>query len=234
MPRGTIGQAVDSAPTARQDLAGAQQRPGTVRQAAHDLRQPVAAVLALASAALSDESATELVQQRLEQIVTEAHWLSKIINDMLAEPGIPPSAEAVDIGALVRDTVKSEQLISAAQISLQQPDQGPRYLMVVGTRLRRALANVLANATRAAGPDGHVEVTEHAQGNTELVEIVDDGPGFGSMTVGNRTGIGLQITGQMLAECGGRMEVERLSSGQTLVRLSLPVMADGPMAGDGR
>ena len=234
MTRGATRQAVGSAPAVRPNLAGAEQRPGTVRQAAHDLRQPVAAVLALASAALSDESATELVQQRLKQIVTEAHWLSKIINDMLAEPGIPPSAEAVDIGALVRDTVKSEQLISAAQISLQQPDQRPRYLMAVGTRLRRALANVLANATRAAGPDGHVEVTEQAQGNTELVEVIDDGPGFGSMAAGHRTGIGLQITGQMLAECGGRMEVERLSSGQTLVRLLLPVMADGPVAGDGR
>jgi signal transduction histidine kinase len=196
------------------------------------LRQPVAAVLALASAALSEESAPARVQQRLELIVTEAHWLSKIINDMLVEPGIPPSEEAVEISALVRDTVKSEQLICAAQISLQQPDQGPRYLMAVGTRLRRALANVLANATRAAGPDGHVQVTEQAQGNTELVEVVDDGPGFGSMAAGHRTGIGLQITGQMLAECGGRMEVERLPSAQTLVRLLLPVMPDGRV-GDG-
>jgi signal transduction histidine kinase len=234
MARGTIGQSVDSAPTARQDLAGEGQSPGTVRQAAHDLRQPVAAVLALASSALSDESATELVQQRLEQIVTEAHWLSKIINDMLAEPSSPPSAEAVDIGALVRDTVESEQLICTTQISLQQPDQGLRYLMAVGTRLRRALANVLANATRAAGPDGHVQVTEQAQGNTELVEVVDDGPGFGSMAAGQRTGIGLQITGQMLAECGGRMEVERLPSAQTLVRIFLPVMPEGRAGGGDR
>jgi nitrogen-specific signal transduction histidine kinase len=54
------------------------------------------------------------------------------------------------------------------------------------------------------------------------------------MAAGNRTGIGLQITGQVLAECGGRMEVERLPSGQTLVRLLLPVMADGHVAGGGR
>jgi signal transduction histidine kinase len=105
--------------------------------------------------------------------------------------------------------------------------------MAVGTRLRRALANVLANATRAAGPDGHVKLVERAAGNAELIEVIDDGPGFGSMAVGSRTGIGLQITGQMLAECGGQIEVERLSSGETLVRMLLPVMADGPMA-DGR
>jgi signal transduction histidine kinase len=233
MARGTTGQAVDSASTARGNLTNAEQRPGTVQQAAHDLRQPVAAVLALASAALADEQVPDRVEQRLEQIITEAHWLSKIINDMLAEPGVPPSAEAVDIVSLVRNTVRSEQLICAAQISLQQSDQEPRYLMAAGTRLRRALANVLANATRAAGPDGHVNLIERAAGNAELIEVIDDGPGFGSMAAGNRTGIGLQITGQILAECGGRMEVERLSSGQTLVRMLLPVMADGPMA-DGR
>ncbi len=234
--RGTIGQAVDSAPAARQTLAGAQQRPGAVRQAAHDLRQPVAAVLALASAALSDESATELVQQRLEQIVTEAHWLSKIINDMLAEPGIPSSAEAVDIVALVRDTVKSEQLICAAQISLQQPDQGPRYLMAVGTRLRRALANVLANATRAAGPDGHVKLTERAAGNTELIEVMDDGPGFGSMAAGHRTelesGCRLPARCSRSAVAGWRSSDFPLA--ETLVRLLLPVMPDGHVAGGGR
>jgi signal transduction histidine kinase len=198
------------------------------------LRQPVAAVLALASAALSDERAPERLQQRLEQIVAEAHWLSKIINDMLAEPGTPPGSEVVDIVTLVRDTVKSQQLICAAQISLQQPDPGPRYLMAAGTRLRRALANVLANATRAAGPDGHVKLTERAAGKAELIEVVDDGPGFGSMAAGNSTGIGLQITRQILAECGGRMEVERLPSDQTVVRLLLPVMACGQVAGGSR
>jgi signal transduction histidine kinase len=234
MTRGAIGQAVNSASTDRENLAAARQRPGTVQQAAHDLRQPVAAVLALASAALSDEPAPERLQQRLEQIVAEAHWLSKIINDMLAEPGTPPGSEVVDIVTLVRDTVRSEQLICATQISLQQPDPGPRYLMAVGTRLRRALANVLANATRAAGPDGHVKLTERAAGKAELIEVVDDGPGFGSMAAGGSTGIGLQITRQILAECGGRMEVERLPSDQTLVRLLLPVMACGRVAGGSR
>jgi C4-dicarboxylate-specific signal transduction histidine kinase len=134
----------------------------------------------------------------------------------------------------VRDTVKSEQLTYTRQISVHQPDREPRYVMAVGARLRRALANVLANATRAAGPDGHVTVIERAAGKAELIEVLDDGPGFGSMAAGNRPGIGLEITGQMLAECGGRMEVERLLCGQTLVRLLLPVMADGRAAGGGR
>jgi two-component system, OmpR family, sensor histidine kinase SenX3 len=209
-------------------------RPETVQQAAHDLRQPIAVVLAAASAALTDPRVPDPVRRCLEQIEDQAHWISKIIQDMLAGPAALPSAEPVDIAKLVRDAVDSEQLTCAQRISLHQPYQEPRYVMAVTTRLRRALANVLANATHAAGPDGHVELTERVDGDTELIEIVDDGPGFGPATAGGGTGIGLQIAQEMLAECGGRIEVDRLASAQTLVRLLLPIMTDGHTAGGGR
>jgi nitrogen-specific signal transduction histidine kinase len=54
------------------------------------------------------------------------------------------------------------------------------------------------------------------------------------MAAGNGTGIGLQITDQLLAECGGRLQIERLHSGQTLVRLLLPIMAHDRAAGGAR
>ncbi len=230
MAREATGQAVKSAFVPGEDLADADPGPGPVQQAAHDLRQPIAAVLALASAALADGPAPERVRHRLEQIVAEAHWLSEIIHDTLAGPGTAP----VDIQALVRETLRSGQFASAPHIMLQQPDLAPRYSMAASTRLRRALVNVLANAIRAAGPEGHVTLTERANGNAEVIEVVDDGPGFGSMAAGHGSGIGLQITGQILAECGGRMEIERLQSGQTLVRLLVPVMARGRAAGGTR
>jgi signal transduction histidine kinase len=233
MAREAIRPEVDAAPAAWRNLTDADPGPGTVQQAAHDLRQPIAAVLALASAALADGPAPGRVQRRLEQIIAEAQWLSTIIQDMLAGPDVPP-APAVDILTLVCDVVRSEQLTCASQIILQQTDQTPRYSMAASTRLRRALANVLANATRAAGPDGCVKLTQRTDGRTEVIEIVDDGPGFGSGAAGRGAGIGLRITGQMLAECGGRMEVERLPSHQTMVRLLLPVRPDARVAGGDR
>jgi signal transduction histidine kinase len=194
----------------------------------------VATVLTLASTALADAQLPEGARRCLEQIVAEANWISMIIHDMVTGPVAAHNAEAVDIARLVRDAVNSEQLTFAQQIILRQPDHGPRYVMAVSTRLRRALANVLANATQAAGTDGHVQLTERTDGGTELIEVIDDGPGFASATVGRGTGIGLRITRKMLAECGGRIEVERLSSGQTLVRLLMPIITDRRTAGGGK
>lgn len=210
------------------------QQPEAVRQAAHDLRQPVATVLTLASAALADTKVPEGTRRCLKQIVAEADWISKIIQDMLAGPVGSDNAEAVNIARLVRDAVNSEQLTCAQQIIVHQPDHGPRYVMAVSTRLRRALANVLANATHATGPDGHVQLTERADGGTELIEIIDDGPGLESAAVGEGSGTGLRITRKMLAECGGHMEVERLASGHTLVRLLIPVITDRRTADGGK
>lgn len=226
---------MDREPAAQESWGDGRVGPGSVQRAAHDLRQPVAAVLAVVSAALADPQLPDRVRRGLEQIEAQAQWISKIIQDMLAGPAGGPGAEPVDIARLVRDAVNSEQLTCARLISLRQPDQPPRYVMAATeTRLRRALANVLANATRAAGPHGHVQITERFNGDAEVIEIVDDGPGFGSPAAGGGAGIGLRITREMLAECGGRIEAGRLSSGQTLVRLLLPVMTAGGQAGGGR
>jgi K+-sensing histidine kinase KdpD len=200
-----------------------------VKQAAHDLTQPVAAIQVLASAAVAELQAPERLRRCLEQIAEEANWLGKVIHDMLAEAAITQGSDLVDIAALVRDAVNSERLTYGGCITLRQQGQEPRYVQAVSARLRRALANVLANATRAAGKDGCVQVTDRIDGSTEYIEIMDDGPGFGYIEPAH--GIGLQITQQNLAECGGKIETERLISGHTLVRLLLPVMCDSPAGG---
>jgi signal transduction histidine kinase len=95
--------------------------------------------------------------------------------------------------------------------------------------LRRAVANVLANATRAAGPLGEVRVAVIADGGLEIVEISDNGPGFGRL--GREHGIGLQVTRSVLKETGGWLETERPPGGLTVVRLNLPVAGMRHQAG---
>lgn len=200
-----------------------------LQQVAHDLRQPVAAILALASAAQSEPNVPASVLRYMEQISAEAGWILKVIGDLLIEASGAQGAEPLAIGALLRDVVASERLTFTGRIELRQQDGELRYVLAASTRLRRALANVLANATRAAGPGGCVELTAHSRGDAEIIEIADDGPGFGA--VGQMHGIGLDITREFLAECGGRMEVERLACARTVVRLVLPLLDCGHRSG---
>ena len=47
--------------------------------------------------------------------------------------------------------------------------------------LRRSARNLVDNAVRAAGPDGRVEVAVRREGSRAVLEVSDDGPGFGRM-----------------------------------------------------
>lgn len=54
-----------------------------LREACHDMRQPVAGVLALAGAALGEPGLPRTVRVHLEQIVQQAEWLADMIQDWL-------------------------------------------------------------------------------------------------------------------------------------------------------
>jgi signal transduction histidine kinase len=196
----------------------------TVRQIAHDLRQPVAAIRALAYATAAESHAPVL--QRLRQISEEAAWISEIIEDVLGEPdtSLAPQCHRTEMHGLVRDVVASQRLTYPGRIVLDQASGRACYVLASPTRLRRALANLISNAARAAGPDGSVELTERTLDDVEVIEIADSGPGFGQ--VARIHGIGLRITQRVLAECEGHMSIERRSPGQTLVRLRLPILAE--------
>ena len=80
-----------------QDHTDAAQR---LREACHDMRQPVAGVLALAGAALSEPALPGTVRARLEQIVQQAEWLADMIQDRLhaAQPGEPGHQSGSGLG----------------------------------------------------------------------------------------------------------------------------------------
>jgi signal transduction histidine kinase len=224
-------QQADPTPADWRDHAGQPDVEDVVRKLAHDLRQPIAAIRALAAAAAADAQAPEAVLQRLRQIGDEANWISKLIDDLLADFRSHPAhpLEPVELCTLLRDVVISERLTYRGRIACDYASGEGSYVIAPATRLRRAVANVLANATRAAGSAGNVRLTERAYGDMRVIEIADDGPGFGQVPQAH--GLGLQITRQVLAECRGRMEIERRPDGQTLVRLILPTASKASGAG---
>jgi signal transduction histidine kinase len=97
--------------------------------------------------------------------------------------------------------------------------------------VHRAIANLLSNATRAAGPTGAVSVEVRCDGPLAVVAIEDTGPGFGKIEPG--FGLGLVTVSRCLAVYGGRLDRECGAGGGVRVSMWLP-RATGDTPHDGQ
>ena len=129
-----------------------------LRQACHDIRQPIAGVLALAGAALAEAGLPEDTRIRLRQIVGLAEWQSDVIEHWLQASEVgQPDADHADVVRVVNEAAAAERVTWAGELTLVWPPE-PVFTLLHPVTLRRMAANLLANATRAAGPSGMVTI----------------------------------------------------------------------------
>jgi signal transduction histidine kinase len=192
-------------------------------QLRHDLRQYVAAGVLLTRLP-GDELLDEGTQQRLERLRS----LFLGMHELTAAPTVPTGAAwTLDLVQLVDECVSFVRMTHKVPLDLHS--DGPATAYGDPVLLRRAVTNVLDNATRAAGESGHVKVRVDSLPGESLVEIADDGEGFGQIpTV---TGEGLSIVDKALRACHGRLEISSGPGPGTTVRMLIPVQGG---AGDQR
>lgn len=94
-------------------------------------------------------------------------------------------------------------------------------VLVDPVELVRAVRNLVDNAIRAAGDVGTVEVTVRRAGSAVVLEVEDDGPGFGKLKP--HTGHGLVCVRQFAARYGGALEFGRSTMGGARVSLTVPL-----------
>lgn len=192
-----------------------------LRRACHDIRQPIAGMLAIAGAALAEAGLPDNTRGRLEQIVELAEWQSHVIEHLLQTSGLSqPDAGHSDVVQVVNEAAAAERLAWGGELTLVWPPErvfAPMHPVI----LRRMTGNLLANATRAAGPSGTVTVKVRTQDSWMLLVLEDSGPGFGWVAGG--PGLGLSTVAQQAARHGGRLECGRGSLGGAQVGLWLPL-----------
>jgi signal transduction histidine kinase len=218
---------VQNAVVADEELVG-----DTLRILLHEMRQPLAAVFALADTALNRPRVPAEVRRCLSQIIEQAQEISEVAGSVLERRAAGGETAPVDVDEVVDSVVAGFGQTWSGTV-VRRGDRSA--VRVLGDRVgvRRCLVNVVDNAAHAAGPQGTVTVTVHHEAEVVRVLVEDDGPGFGH--VPQRTGLGLPVSRRELEAIGGSLAVGLpCDTGGGCVALSLPVLTADPSSGAGR
>jgi signal transduction histidine kinase len=197
-------------------------RGAVARWLVHDLRQAVAAGLLLADPPGERRGGG---RDDLGQRMKTVRLLLESMMEMLAAHGAPApqSQPLVDIAAAVGECVEAVSRGSDVPVTVVALDEAHAH--GDGVLLRRAIRNVLDNALRAAGDDGKVIVALTTSDSQALIEVTDDGAGFGVIPSGS--GQGLAIVSQAMQTWRGTLEILSGPDPGTTVRLLVPCDALG-------
>ncbi|NTU81075.1 MAG: PAS domain S-box protein [Chloroflexales bacterium] len=218
--------------------------------ASHELRTPLTSVLGHAQLFQRRAARAGTLNQRdqrsLEQIITHAERLSRMITTILDVSRIDQgrlqlACAPLELTALLRETVTAAQGLAPHQIVVAGAE-GPLWVYGDALRLEQALHNLLGNAIKYS-PDGDtVTVTVTADADTVQVAVRDEGIGIPAADVphiferfyraGNVSadtisgvGIGLFVVQEIVTLHGGTITVASAAGEGSTFTLTLPLVA---------
>ena len=200
----------------------------------HDLGHQMTTLSYLVEAVRGDVELPGDAGTRLELLSLEMSRLLDILaQEIPGRPGVSAVAE-LELRSLAGQVTQLARIAHETEVVLEP---GPEVSVEASPALLwRVLTNVVDNAARAAGASGRVGVVVSAQAEQAVVDVIDDGPGFGQGPPGVAS-LGLGVVTALLESCGGTMEIRAPASGGAHVRILVPVQAipaDGVRAGDGQ
>lgn len=213
-----------------------------ISNAAHQMRNPVAGVLALAEA-VQNAPNPRAAKKRSAELVQAARQASDLTNQLLsferaAGTDLSESGQTINLNELVRlVSDRFEQKISDHQIRVKTevPDEA---LKIHGdpVMIEEALLNLLNNAVVHGGPQiSTISVDLTREQEKAVLVVVDDGVGipddkhilalsrFSQADGGPGTGLGLPISSRVMSNHGGSLNIMRIASG-TAIQLTFPLV----------
>jgi PAS domain S-box-containing protein len=224
-----------------------QARDDMLRIVAHDLRNPLAAVAALA-AVLQKTGAEQEIGEEIEQATRRMNRLIRDIIDatQLETGGLAINRERVPTHDVLSQVLNSQTpLISSASLELSlDAVPGLPDVWVDRDRLLQVFENLVGNATKFTKPSGRVVVGARAGAGEVLFSVSDTGCGIESdhlarvfdrfwqapETRHNGLGLGLPIVKGIIEAHGGRVWVQSSPGRGSTFSFTMPVAAEAPRA----
>jgi two-component system sensor histidine kinase QseC len=150
--------------------------------AAHELRTPLAALVAQAQVALRARDAAER-DHAIEQIAASGQRASHLVDQLLTLARLDPAAgvpmSAHDLGTLAAEVCADHGAAALAKDIALELD-APEAMAVQGNAdlLRILLRNLVDNAVRYTPAGGRIEVRVGREGPSVRLAVADSGPGI--------------------------------------------------------
>jgi len=189
---------------------------------AHEVNNPLTAVLGFADLLLDNPEIPEAAKKDLQVILQEAQRTKQIVQNLLSfARQVPPHRQKVQVNTVLRRTLALRSYDFAnndVQVVQSLDDRMPE---IVGDahQLQQVFLNILNNAydaIRETGQAGRIDITTSAHDGFAEISFCDNGKGiahpdrifdpfFTTKEVGKGTGLGLSICYGIVHEHGGEI-----------------------------
>lgn len=206
---------------------------------AHEIGNPLSAVIGYLSL-IKEELAEPAQRDLVERSLCEVGRIDRLVRDLLdyASP-VRSGDEPFDPLAALRDAVAllaNQGVFDEVRFTDRAPAQLDRVCMDRG-RFQQICVNLLLNARDAMPAGGEVVFTAERQGDALVLHIADFGcgiapeqlrhifePFFTTKDPGKGRGLGLAVCQRLVAEAGGRIDVQSVPGQGSTFSLRLPVV----------
>ena len=212
----------------------------------HELRTPVAGLLATLDVALRRPRTAEQYQTTLEECRAISKQLAQLVERVMTLAYLDADQTKVsrfetDAAALAEGCAAVIRPLSESQsLTFRTDIDGPTTLDTDPDKLREVMINLLHNAVEYNRPGGQIELRVHsAQGGGAVVEVADTGIGMTAdvqakiferfyradpsrTQTGIHAGLGLAIVKEYVNRLGGTIAVESEIGRGSTFRVTLP------------
>lgn len=204
---------------------------------AHELNNPLAAVMAYAQLVLTSRTLPEDERGAVETMLQETKRAVRIVSNLLTfARQHQPERAVTDLNQVVSDTVALRRFaLNERSITLTVDlDERLPLTWADSFQVQQVLLNLVTNAEQALSDwsgERRITVTTRYEGQKLRLIVSDSGPGIDDTTldqifnpffttkgVGEGTGLGLSIADGIMREHGGRIRAEsKLGHGATFI-----------------
>lgn len=215
-----------------------------ISSAAHQLRNPIAGVLALAEA-VENAPTPEAAKSRSTELVTAARNATHLTNQLLSferarGSDLEITGSELELAEIVRDVIKRfESQLGDRDIKVSTSfPQGPVSMLGDPLMLSEAVLNILSNAVTHGGPDvSKIDVTLTTHSDVARLCIKDNGIGiapedqtlaisrFSQANNGPGSGLGLPIAARVAENHNGHLTIDTSHAGAS-VSIEFPLHQD--------